>query len=506
MSGTHRRGAACTIVLAALLACVVLPARAAIVQEAQSAAFANGAALTFPHPIGIGIDRALVVGVSTYNANKTVASLTYGGTPLTRVGFRDGGSGSDDRRMELWMLVDPPIGTADVAITMSGGAKVVAGAASFFGVDALTPTGGFLSAEGNGSLASIVVPSVAGALVMDVLSVAGDAATAGVGAGQSQMWNLWSQSNPGSVVGAASIEPGAAAVTMSWNLASTTYWVIGAVSLRPAPSPPFLVDGMIKLQGEPVTAFAYDSWYENPASLQVRSANVLASVPAAYTLRFDNDGGNPDVLVITGPGSSPAFAVEYRDAGNVDRTAAVAAGGYALPLASGASTTWTLLVTPVLGGAIGGDVFTAAVTATSAGDALAIDQVRAVTTCVSPSLSMTKSADLANALPGQDINYTVVASTAGGLSDATGIVLVDSIPDYAGFRVGSVTFNAGTTTLTSIVSYSSDDGTTWSYVPASGSCTAPAGYDYCVTHVRWSLVGIMPPSLSFQIGMAVRVK
>ena len=293
---------------------------------------------------------------------------------------------------------------------------------------------------------------------------------------------------------------------MSWNLDAVTYWVIGAVALKPSPQPPFLADGMIKLQSEPVTAFALDGWYENPASLQVRSADVLASVPAAYTLRFDNDGGNPDVLVITGPGSSPAFAVEYRDAGNVDRTAAVASSGYALPLASGASTTWTLIVTPVLGGAIGGDVFTAAVTATSAGDPLAVDQVRAVTTCVSPSLSMTKSADLANALPGQDINYTVVASTAGGLSDATGIVLVDSIPDYAGFRVGSATFNAGTTMLTSIVSYSNDDGTTWSYVPGSGSCTAPAGYDYCVTHVRWTLVGIMPPSLSFQTGMAVRVK
>lgn len=359
-SSRRGRPAACAIALAALLVCTGATARAAIVSDAQSTSFANGPALVFPHTVGIGINRVLVVGVSTYSANKTVTSLTYGGAPLTRLGFLDGGSGSNDRRMEMWLRVDPPIGTADVVVTMSGGAKVVAGAASFFGVDALAPTGGFVSNEGSSNLASVVVPSAAGELVLDVLSVAGDAATAGVGADQSQMWNLWSQSNPGSVVGAASIEPGAAAVTMSWNLATSTYWVLGAVSLKPAPPAPFL--------------------------------------------------------------------------------------------------------------------------------------------------AMTKNVDLAAAIPGQDINYTVVASSAGGLSDATGIVVVDSIPDYAGFRIGSATFDAGTTTLTSFVTYSSDDGTTWNYLPGSGSCTAPAGYDYCVTHVRWTLAGVMPPSLSFQLGMTVRVK
>ena len=118
---------------------------------------------------------------------------------------------------------------------------------------------------------------------------------------------------------------------------------------------------------------------------------------------------------------------------------------------------------------------------------------------------MTKSASLANALPGQDINYSVVANSTG-LSAATGIVLVDSIPDYAGFRIGSATFSAGSTSLTSAVTYSNDGGATWSYSPGAGACTAPSGYDYCVTHVRWTLLGTMPPSQSFTVGMTVRVK
>jgi len=134
-----------------------------------------------------------------------------------------------------------------------------------------------------------------------------------------------------------------------------------------------------------------------------------------------------------------------------------------------------------------------------------VDQVSTLTTCISPNLVMNKSADLANALPGQDIHYSVVANSTG-LSAASGIVLVDSIPDYAGFRIGSATFSAGTTLLISAVTYSNDGGTTWVYSPGSGSCTAPTGYDYCVTHVRWTLLGTMPPTQNFTIGMTVRVK
>ena len=127
------------------------------------------------------------------------------------------------------------------------------------------------------------------------------------------------------------------------------------------------------------------------------------------------------------------------------------------------------------------------------------------TTCIAPNLAMAKSVDLANAFPGQDVTYTVVASSTG-LSDATSIVVVDSIPGDTGLRVGSVTFSPGTTSLTSVVSYSNDNGATWTYAPASGSCGAPAGYDYCVTHVRWTLSGVAQPSQSFTLRFSARVK
>lgn len=496
------------VVFAALLAIVVLWARssaAAIVFDARSVTTGSGVSFTLPHTVGVGNDRILIVGVSTFTANKTVTAMTYAGQPMTRIGFLDGGTGANDRRMELWRLVNPPMGTANVVVTMSSSSKTVVGAASFFGVDPTTPHGAFVSNEANTNLATLTVPSAAGELVIDCLSVQGNAATALVGPGQTQLWNDFTRAVGGAVVGGASTEPGAASVTMSWSLSAVDYWVMGAVSLKPVVRP-YQPDAMVKLSSEADAAYFYDALYENPASLQVKSASVFATVPASYRVRFQNDGLNTDAFVITGTGAASAFTVQYLDGGGVDRTVAVTAGGYTdVSLAPGASTTWTLNVTPLANGSSGGLTYTVDITATSSGNPLRADQVRTLTTCIAPNLAMVKSVDLATAFPGQDVTYAIVA-TASGNSNATSIAVVDSIPSEVGLRLGSTTFNPGTTSLTATVSYSSDGGATWTYVPASGACGAPSGYDYCVTHVRWTLAGVIQPAQTFTLGVRGRVR
>jgi uncharacterized repeat protein (TIGR01451 family) len=500
-----KRRLAALLVAAIVAAAFAAPAAAAIALDAKSTTVGTGGSFTFAHTVGVGMDRVLIVGVSIYNSNKTVTSITYGGTALTRLGFLDGGSGSNDRRMEMWRLINPPTGTANVVVNFSSSAKAVIGSASFFGVNQATPNGSFVSNEASTNLATLTVPSAAGELVIDCMAVQGNAATATVGAGQTQLWNDYSRSNGGAVVGTSSTEPGAASVAMTWNLSTSDYWVIGAVSLKPAVRP-YQPDAMVKLSSESDAAYLYNYWYENPASLQLKSASVLATVAASYRVRFENDGTNSDRFVITGTGSTGAFVVQYLDENGTNRTAAVTAGGYTTALlATGAGVVWTVNVTPQANGTAGGVTYTANVTATSQGDATKSDQVRTQTTCTAPNLVMSKSVDLANALPGQDIHYSVVASSTG-LSNANSIVLVDSIPSYAGFRIGSATFTAGTSALTSTVSYSRDHGVTWTYSPGSGSCTAPSGYDYCVTHVRWTMLGTMLPSRNFTVGMTVRVK
>ena len=507
MTGMMNTACRCLVAVVAVggLAVTAGRADAAIAFDARSVSVGTAVTFTFPHTVGIGSDRVMIVGVSVYNANKTVSSISYAGQALTRLGFLDGGSGSNDRRMEMWRLVNPPMGTANVVVTMSSSAKVVVGAASFFGVNPATPNGTFVSNEANTNLATLTVPSAVGELVIDCMAAQGNAATTIAGSGQTQLWNDYSRSNGGAVVGTASTEPGAASVTMSWGLASVDYWVIGAVSLKPAPRA-YQPDAMVKLSTEADALYFYDYLYEFPAVLQVKAASVLATVAASYRIRFQNDGMNPDAFTITGTGSTAAFAVQYLDATSTDRTAAVTGAGYTTAtFAPGAGTTWTLNVTPLPNGGAGGITYPVDVTATSVGDGARLDQVRTMTTCVSPNLTLTKSVDAANAVPGQDIAYSV-AAVSSGLSNASGIVVVDSIPDYAGLRVGSASFSPGTTSLTAAVSYSNDNGATWTYAPVSGSCSAPSGYDYCVTHVRWTLSGSMPPSRSFTLGMAVRVK
>lgn len=109
-----------------------------------------------------------------------------------------------------------------------------------------------------------------------------------------------------------------------------------------------------------------------------------------------------------------------------------------------------------------------------------------------PRLTLAKAADAAVALPGSDVTYTVTFTNAGTFG-ASATVIVDSIPPELLFKIGSssVTLPAG---VTGTITYSSDSGATWTYVPQSGQCGAPAGYDACVTHVRLTLSSELPPN------------
>ena len=122
---------AIAIAVLVVLLCGWQESQAAIVFDSASSTSANSNTLTMQHTTGPGLDRILIVGVSIFSANKPVAGITYGGVPLTFLGALDGGSGSNNRRTELWYLVAPTVGTAPIVVTMGGGAKIVVGAATF---------------------------------------------------------------------------------------------------------------------------------------------------------------------------------------------------------------------------------------------------------------------------------------------------------------------------------------------------------------------------------------
>lgn len=496
----------CGLLLLAILSLVsASPAPGAIlVDAASSARDSSTSTLAWSHTVGAGADRVLVVGVSTRQGNRVVTGVTFGGLPLALVGTQT--DGLSVVRATLFILVAPPSGTANVAITLSGQADVVAGAVSFSGVYQASPVAGFLSAGGSGLLASVAVACAAGEVVVDTVAVQGSPLGIAAGGGQTQQWNLGTGVGGNDVIGGGSTEPGAASVTMSWSLGAARPWAIGAARLRPASVVP---DALIKLASEGVGAYLSGNVYENPAVTQVKSAGVMSGTTAVYDVLIENDGNVTGDIRVTGTPGAAGFTVRYLDETSTDRTGAVTGAGYVIAgLPAGGSRNWTLEVTPSGSPAPvpGSTAFNVFVTAVSVADPTFSDQVEAVTSSTSANLTMLKSADKANARPGEDVTYSITVSNGTGLSSASAIAVTEPVPTNTGYKVGSANFAPGASTLTAALSWSSDGGATWSYPPASGGCGAPSGYDYCVTHVRWTMSGSMPTGTSFGVGLTVRIR
>ncbi|MCH8877491.1 MAG: S8 family serine peptidase, partial [Chloroflexi bacterium] len=160
--------------------------------DAVSSGTTSGSSLTLSHTTS-GAGRLMLAGVSINNANfETVSSITYSGVPLTRVGYVDHlGSGDNDSRVEIWKLVAPPEGTADVVITFSADLKLyaVGGVITFTGVDPFNPLGGFVASYGNTSSPSLSVPSASDERVLGVFACETCASVTFSGAAV-QHWNL----------------------------------------------------------------------------------------------------------------------------------------------------------------------------------------------------------------------------------------------------------------------------------------------------------------------------
>ena len=110
---------------------------------------------------------------------------------------------------------------------------------------------------------------------------------------------------------------------------------------------------------------------------------------------------------------------------------------------------------------------------------------RLVLTVLRPEITLGKTVNPNGTQPpGTDLTYTVDVTNAG-TDDAVDLVAVDSLPPEVQFKVGTVadSLPAGVTVT---VEYSDDGGSTWTYTPVSEGCSAPAGYDGCVTHIRWT--------------------
>ncbi len=200
---------------------------APVIDGTPSSASSGSSPITVAnHSVGSGNGRLLMVGISQGEKNlRAVTSVTYGGTPLTVIGTAQ----FDDKfRVNMYYLLNPPTGTADVVVTLSGTPEqAVVGVASFKEVNQTTPFGPFVSNDAEPSPATVDVTSASNELVFDTVAARPGST---VGAGQTELWNI--NSGGGDPVrGGGSTEPGAGTVTMSWSI--NEKWAIGAVSIKP---------------------------------------------------------------------------------------------------------------------------------------------------------------------------------------------------------------------------------------------------------------------------------
>ncbi|MBK8608723.1 MAG: T9SS type A sorting domain-containing protein [Chitinophagaceae bacterium] len=204
-------------------------AAAGIAIDASSTTSGITTPVTRSHTTGTGANRFMLVGIS--QKNRTVLSVTYGGSPLTLVGDNNL---NGNARISLYQMVNPPSGTANVVVNFSSDPDkgAVVNVTTYTGVNQSNPLGTFVSDQAKTTTPTVNVNSATGELIYDVVSVR--TSTISVGSGQTERWNV----NTGQeIYGAGSTKNGLASTTMSWtNNAGSADWALGAVPIKPAAS------------------------------------------------------------------------------------------------------------------------------------------------------------------------------------------------------------------------------------------------------------------------------
>lgn len=186
---------------------------------------ANGNQLTWSHTVAAGTNRALFVEIAIDSLGANVTSVTYGTQSLVQVGRSTG-----NHAVEIWTLVAPTVGTANITVSFAGSTAAAAGATTYNGVNQTTSYSGYAGATGTGTTSSVTVTSATGDLVIDAQYWQGIPTGGAVGASQTLLWELQNAN----LTGGSTSETGATSVVMSGSFTSSAQWEIGAVSIKAA--------------------------------------------------------------------------------------------------------------------------------------------------------------------------------------------------------------------------------------------------------------------------------
>jgi uncharacterized repeat protein (TIGR01451 family) len=194
---------------------------------------------TVAHTTGAGGNRILLVAVHMnirLATGATVTNVTYGGVGLTQAAaISDGGP---DTRTELWYMLNPPAGAANVVSTVGGMApgedvEVLLSATTFSGVDQVAPSTN--TAFGQNDPASVTVTgTLTTDVVLDFITVR-ETVDLDADPGQVEGYNNSTGGGNDDLQAGVSGRAGAAGNTvMSWDVSANRRWTQIGVRLRSA--------------------------------------------------------------------------------------------------------------------------------------------------------------------------------------------------------------------------------------------------------------------------------
>ena len=122
----------------------------------STAVMNNSSSATISYNNTAGANKLLVVSIAAQQPGAFVTGVTYNGQPLQQLINYFNVSQS---RVNVWYMVNPPVGTFNVVVNNSQSDNAVIGVTSFSGVNQSSPFSTPVFSQGNGTTASLTVPS-----------------------------------------------------------------------------------------------------------------------------------------------------------------------------------------------------------------------------------------------------------------------------------------------------------------------------------------------------------
>jgi uncharacterized repeat protein (TIGR01451 family) len=211
-----------------------------VFDAASSNSASTGTTVTVSHTTGSGSNRLMLVGVSSRNRTITVGdpgdettSVTYNGASLTFVGSE---ASNADAITYIFMLVNPPSGTANVVVTFGsalGGNNVgTVGVTTYSNVNQINPIGDYVSSAGSNDPATLTIPSTTTSqIIFNVLTVT-RLVTVTPASGITQRW-LYNGASTRPLSGGYTRAGQSGSTGISYGLSANERWSLSGVAVRP---------------------------------------------------------------------------------------------------------------------------------------------------------------------------------------------------------------------------------------------------------------------------------